>query len=537
VKPVMIFVKLYSFEYYLTSPIFPSLKKKSDYMRKILIVFLPFLFSTGYSFGQNIGIGTDFPTANLEVRHPYLSLIKISTPSSFDTSRLLFSNRSGPYGTEMAISLIGERGLYIGSMSDLQGGQNDSILFISKYGNVGINREWPLARLDVNGNMRADALQINNYGLIELGYGLEKQFDNGRIGINVFGESNTLSIVGGGVKENGQDRRIKFWADSIADFTGRGYFAKNVGIGMAPTASMLTIQSPNSSLLLLRNSNSLNTGVSAAIGFGGNNYSTGIIQTIGNSSTNARMAFSTGYSFSGGVSNMVERLTISNTGNIGVNINAPTARLHIKGGNTEKWISISNAEKEVFKVDESGIKYDQGTLIKKGNTIVNSSNDGVGKWGYGTVGAEMIMTNGFNQSIPHAVSTKVNFTTVIFDHNNAEAFTDAALIIASPELDQFTISHKGIAIMDFELYWSESGGGFGGNVPRNGKIRVIKNTSLVKEFDVTSNKVQGTCYFACNEGDEITIRAYHEHCYDPQPVCITTLPRIITSARATLLNL
>jgi hypothetical protein len=506
-------------------------------MRKILPFCLPFLFTASYSFAQNIGIGTDFPTANLEVRHPSLSIIKISTPSSFDTSRLLFSNRSGPYGTEMAISLIGERGLYIGSISDMQGAQNDSILFVSKYGNVGINREWPLARLDVNGDMRADALQINNYGLIEIGYGLEKQFDNGRIGMNVFGESNTLSIVGGGVKEGGEDRRIKFWADSVADFTGRGYFAKNVGIGIAPTTSMLTIQSAGSSVLLLRNSNSLNTGVSVAIGFGGNNYSTGIIQTIGNSTSNARMAFSTGYSFTGGVSNMIERLTISNTGNIGVNINAPTARLHVKGGNTEKWISISNADKEVFKVDETGIKYDQGPSIKKGKTIVNSSTDGLGKWGYGTVGAEMIMANGFNQSIPHGVATNVNFTAVIFDHNNAEDFVDPALIIASPELDQFTISHKGIAILDFELYWSLSGGGFGGNIPRNGKIRVIKNTSLVKEFDVTSNLVQGTCYFACNEGDEIIIRAYHEHCYDPQPVCITTLPRIITSARATLINL
>ncbi len=502
-------------------------------MRIISLVGLMVFFLVN-THAQNIGIGTDFPTANLEVRNPGLAIIKISTPSSFDTSRLLFSNKSGPYGAEMGISLVGSEGLYIGSFSDLQGAGNDSLVFISQYGMVGINRRVPQARLDVNGDMRSDGLRVNDYGLIELGYGLEKQFDNGRIGMNVFGESNTLSIVGGGVKENGTDRRIKFWADSVADFTGRASFAKNVGIGVTPSGSMLTILASNSSLLSLRNSNALNTGINAAITFGGNNYSTGIIQTIGNNSSNARMAFSTGYSFTGGVLNMAERLTISNTGNIGINMNAPVAKLHVKGGNNEKWIRIDNQDKEVFKVDEFGLKYDQTKSSYKGASLINSSQDGLGKWGYSVLGAELMNTNG--QSIPHAISTKINFNVSAYDHNNAIAFNDPTLEIGSLSLDQFTMRHTGIAMVEFEVEW-EPNGGIGGGGLRNGAIIIKRNGSQVRRFEYSSTIIKDHCYIKCGEDDIITVEVYHEHCFDPPPICVTGVTRIIKSARVTVLNL
>ena len=84
-------------------------------------------------------------------------------------------------------------------------------------------------------------------------------------------------------------------------------------------------------LFNLNNSNALNTGISSTIGFGGSNYSTGFISTIGTSNSAARMAFYTGYSFTGGASSMQERFTISNTGNVGIANSNPTQKLEVNG--------------------------------------------------------------------------------------------------------------------------------------------------------------------------------------------------------------
>jgi hypothetical protein len=82
---------------------------------------------------------------------------------------------------------------------------------------------------------------------------------------------------------------------------------------------------------ILNNPNALNTGVSNNISFGGSNYTTGFISTIGTSNSAARMAFYTGYSFTGGASSMQERLTISNTGNVGIANTNPTQKLEVNG--------------------------------------------------------------------------------------------------------------------------------------------------------------------------------------------------------------
>jgi len=119
---------------------------------------------------------------------------------------------------------------------------------------------------------------------------------------------------------------------------------------------MLTIAADHGSLLSLRNNNALNNGVLAGITFGGNNYTTGIIRTAGNSSSNARMAFLTGYSFTGGASNLVERLTIANNGNIGIKNTDPQAALDVGGS-----IRFSGANPAAF------------TLTLKGNMMYNGT--------------------------------------------------------------------------------------------------------------------------------------------------------------------
>jgi len=305
---------------------------------------------------QNIGIGTLVPMGNLEVKNPGLSAIKISSASNMDTTQLIFANRDEFIGTDMTLTFLHEQGLYFSSKSMFPYMNSDSILFMTPRGDIGINTRYPVERMDVNGRVRSNGMLINEYNLLELGAGLTKQEDNGKIGLNVFGEDNTLSIVGGGTDPNGNDRRIKFWADSAAVFTGRGSFAKNAGIGVNPTANMLAIAADHGSLLSLRNNNALNNGVLAGITFGGNNYTTGIIRTAGNSSSNARMAFLTGYSFTGGASNLVERLTIANNGNIGIKNTNPQAALDIGGS-----IRFSGANPAAFKITLKGIMMYNGT--------------------------------------------------------------------------------------------------------------------------------------------------------------------------------
>jgi hypothetical protein len=97
--------------------------------------------------------------------------------------------------------------------------------------NVGIGIVNPLDKLDVAGIIRTNGLRINGANILELGFGIaDKQTDNGKIGLNVFGEANTLSIVGGGIAANGIDRRIKLWADGGTVFTGGATFNGLVGI-------------------------------------------------------------------------------------------------------------------------------------------------------------------------------------------------------------------------------------------------------------------------------------------------------------------
>jgi hypothetical protein len=78
----------------------------------------------------------------------------------------------------------------------------------------------------LNGNV-----EITNSNWLEFGKGLTKQEDNGKIAYNAFGEANTLSIVGGGIANDGSDRKIKMWANGGTIFNGGASFDKSVNIG------------------------------------------------------------------------------------------------------------------------------------------------------------------------------------------------------------------------------------------------------------------------------------------------------------------
>jgi len=218
-------------------------------MKKLILTFCSIIIIS-YIYGQNIGIGTLAPTANLEVKNPGLSSIKISSASNMDTTKLIFANRDEFIGTDMSITFLHEQGLYFSSKSLFPYGNSDSILFMTPSGYVGINTMYPVERMDINGKIRSNGILINEYNVIELGGGLNKQEDNGKIALNAFGEDNTLSIIGGGTALNGSDRKIKMWANGGTIFTGGANFSSALVISNPTTNPTLDISGGKGNLFL-----------------------------------------------------------------------------------------------------------------------------------------------------------------------------------------------------------------------------------------------------------------------------------------------
>lgn len=99
---------------------------------------------------------------------------------------------------------------------------------------------------------------------------------------------------------------------------------QNVGIGNAIPLMKLHISKPESDVLLLENTQTLNTNISNAMYFktGNGSYQyTGAIKTIGQSTNSARLGF---FTFAAGSSSsLLERLSIADAGNIGIGTIAP----------------------------------------------------------------------------------------------------------------------------------------------------------------------------------------------------------------------
>ena len=321
------------------------------------------LFAIGFCLAgnaQNVGVGTTTPQTTLDVKggmriQPlYLtgSGTNITIPDN-ESNINLAGTFTGPFAATISNPKDGQRltidnnSNHVGSLvagGEIKKGLNEFVHSDGEWKVVN-NNSWSLdgnyysnpatqflGTTDENDfvvkrnnieklRLVNEGLQISETNTLEFGAGITgKPVDNGKIGYNTFGEANTLSIVGGGVSPAGLDRRIKMWADLGTEFTGGATFNKNV-----------QIKNNTFSMLSFITTTALAPGPMNIINFGGTNYSTGLITITGTSSSAARMGFSTGYSFAGGVGNMTERLSISNNGNVGVNQINPVARLDVLG--------------------------------------------------------------------------------------------------------------------------------------------------------------------------------------------------------------
>jgi hypothetical protein len=168
---------------------------------------------------QNVGIGTLTPNANLEIKNPLKSIIKISSRGISDTTVLIFSNRNSfNSGTDMLISSNRQEGLRFFSNSDLPANNRDSIMQITAKGNVGIGTINPLEKFHVNGNIRSNGLNILGTNTIELGVGIVgKEVNAGKIGYALFSPL-SLDITGAGTPTI--PRKIRLWAEGGTTFEG-----------------------------------------------------------------------------------------------------------------------------------------------------------------------------------------------------------------------------------------------------------------------------------------------------------------------------
>jgi hypothetical protein len=102
---------------------------------------------------------------------------------------------------------------------------------------VGIGTASPDTKLHVDG-----AVKITGRNILEFGGGVAgKQADAGKIGYGTFDNGASLNIVGAGT--SGADRKITFWNEGGATFTG------NVGIGTSTPAAKLHLYGGGSELM------------------------------------------------------------------------------------------------------------------------------------------------------------------------------------------------------------------------------------------------------------------------------------------------
>jgi hypothetical protein len=110
--------------------------------------------------------------------------------------------------------------------------QTDGTNVFRAIGNIGIGTVTPTAKLQIAGDIKIDGKTL------ELGVGISKDINAGKIGYQLF-TADALDITGAGT--SALPRKIKFWNEGGADFTGKVGINGNVGIGAPVNSNRLNV--------------------------------------------------------------------------------------------------------------------------------------------------------------------------------------------------------------------------------------------------------------------------------------------------------
>ncbi len=184
----------------------------------------------------NIGIGTSAPGAKLDVAGNMRMQNEIKFTNGDAMKGLVWSfgdfsnynSRIDDYNGNLG--LYTDDNFYIGGINTITGTPGDAKFYLNTVsGNVGIGTTEPLERLHVNGTGRFSGLKVDANNALELGTGLVKESEAGKICYGCYG-AEVLHIVGAGTTT--ANRKIKLYAEGGMTVAG------NVGIGATPFADI-----------------------------------------------------------------------------------------------------------------------------------------------------------------------------------------------------------------------------------------------------------------------------------------------------------
>ena len=330
-----------------------------------------FLFLASEGFGQNIGIGTNTPISRLNVKTNGYGFIHSDATDNVQVGTYV-SSSGGWIGTKSNHSL----NFFTNNSTEL--------MTLTPAGRLGIGVTNPLYPLTLKTDPLSSGI-IHTDGSIVLGtyiginvaylqtysnHPLSFATNNapaqmtlstaGNLGIGVFNPADKLSVrtstnttglshsdgtasvstyvgtpaggggLGGWLGTKSNHPLYLFTNNSAPDITllQSGKF----GIGTVAPNALLEVAGATNNLIQSTNTNALGVGVKNSIFFKNGNRYTGIIETYGSSATAANIGFKTFSSTDAGA--LVERLTILDNGNVGINKSLPTSRLEVLGKTT-----------------------------------------------------------------------------------------------------------------------------------------------------------------------------------------------------------
>jgi len=321
-----------------------------------------------FSNPGNVGIGTTSPTAKLDVDGE----ISIGGDQTADQPRLTFraSDESKRFTIESDLDSSTSNDLLV-----FRGTTTDNILVLKGNGNVGIGTSDPQEKLDIAaGNIRLDNNRELTWASTDANVGRVRIVGNETNDYIQFATDNSermrLTSTGLGIGTTSPSRKLQvIGTDGVAkfyynsSFTNAQYSVIDVGMMTSGTAA-----------------NGFGPKITFRMGGNGfDGFTAGAIGTVRNGADGTHnMTFATSTSNS-----LTTKMTITNTGNVGIGTTSPSAKLQVEGRivvtNGGDDVFIANPNDGSFELGDTQQISDGAKITGDGSHIVFSDADvGIG---------------------------------------------------------------------------------------------------------------------------------------------------------------